>query len=158
MGTLTDTLKDLKDEMRGIKEQVSHVEDCAPNQTRLISSGATSATASSGAEPSDWWYAVGKGKHGASGVFSSWAEASSFVVGISGAIAETFRDTSRPWSLSKRVRSSPSLSPRTRSLSMVKVLLVGPPIGPIGALEEVPNNLCISTNMVVECPTLRILS
>lgn len=92
VGTLTDTLKDLKNEMRGIKEQVARVEDRPSSQTRPTSSGTTAATTSSGAEPSDWWYAVGKGKHGASGVFSSWAEASSLVVGISGAIAKKFRD------------------------------------------------------------------
>ena len=73
VGTLTDTLKDLKDEMWGIKEQVSRVEDRPPNQTYPTSPVTTSTTASS--------------------------------------------------------RSSPSLSPRTLSLPLVKVLLMGPLIG-----------------------------
>ena len=39
VSTLTNTLKDLKDEMWGIKEQVSRVEDRPPNQTRPTSPG-----------------------------------------------------------------------------------------------------------------------
>jgi hypothetical protein len=43
-------------------------------------------------EASGWWHAVGKDKHGASGVFSSWTEASILVLGTSGAVFKKFRD------------------------------------------------------------------
>jgi hypothetical protein len=43
-------------------------------------------------EPADWWYAVGKGKNGTSGVLASWAEASNLVLGISGAVIKKFRE------------------------------------------------------------------
>ena len=112
VGTLTDTLKDLKNEMRGIKEQVARAEDRSPNQTRPTSSAVASTTTSSGAEPSDWWYAVGKGKHGASGVYSSWAEASSLVVGISGAIAKKFRDYQQAAEFVKACQAVPKPKPK----------------------------------------------
>jgi hypothetical protein len=85
---LTSTLKDLKPEMRDIKEQVSRVKDRPSNPTQPTSPSKTWEPPASltpkpaGVEPAGWWHAVGKGKQlGASGVFPSWAEASNLVLG-----------------------------------------------------------------------------
>ena len=112
VGTLTGTLKDLKDEMRGIKVQVFCVDDRPPNQTHPISSGTTSATTSSGAECLDWWYAVGIEKHGASDVFLSWAEASRLLVGISAVIAKKFRDYQQAVEFVKACQVFPEPKPK----------------------------------------------
>jgi hypothetical protein len=95
MGALSDTLKDLKEEMREIKGQVSGSPGPQANQhvpPQATSSPVPPALKPAMTEPTDWWYAVGKGKDGTSGVFPSWAEASNLVLGTSGAIVKKFRD------------------------------------------------------------------
>jgi viroplasmin and RNaseH domain-containing protein len=87
VGALTDTLKDLKTEMQDLKQQVSRTGERPPNSPSV-----SSDSKPSGLDSTDWWHGVGKGKHGASGVFSSWAEASNLVLGISGAVFKKFRD------------------------------------------------------------------
>jgi hypothetical protein len=70
MGALTDTLKDLKEEMREIKGQVSGSPGPQANQhdpPQATSSPGPPALKPAMTEPTDWWYAVGKGKDGTSG-------------------------------------------------------------------------------------------
>ena len=52
--------------------------------------------------PTGWWYAVAKGKDGASGIYDSWAEASVMVNGVSGAIFRKFRDYEDAWDFVQR--------------------------------------------------------
>jgi hypothetical protein len=100
VGALTDTLKDLKQDMNDLKKQVS---TCKESQAEGHKNPSLTPTLDERTparldprpptmEPADWWYAVGKGKNGASGVFPSWAEASSLVLGISRAVIQKFRD------------------------------------------------------------------
>ena len=109
VGALTDTLKDLKEEMRSLKGQVGAVDAARTLQTprpvdpSLPPESGTRTTTNVPppvipeskpvlVEPSDWWYAVVKGKNGASGVFPSWDEASDLVLGVSGALVEKYHD------------------------------------------------------------------
>jgi hypothetical protein len=87
VGALTDTLKDLKTEMQDLKQQVSQT-----GERPLNSPSVSLDPKPSGLDATDWWHGVGKGKHGAFGVFSSWAEASNLVLGIWGAVLKKFRD------------------------------------------------------------------
>jgi hypothetical protein len=105
VGVLTDTLKDLRKDMNNIKSQVLTGDRYQPHQSDppWMSSGRGGHPVSSEAEPTRlepnptmepayWWYAVGKGKNGVSGVFPSWAEASKFVLGILGAVIKKFQE------------------------------------------------------------------
>lgn len=74
---------------------------------------------SSGA-PTGWWYAVAKGKDGASGIYDSWAEASVMVNGVSGAIYRKFRDYEDAWDFVQRYLDSVASS-RTASSTSPKL-------------------------------------
>jgi hypothetical protein len=100
VGAFTDTLKDLKQDMNDLKKQVLTGKESQaeghknPPLTPTLDERAPARLEPSPPtmEPADWWYAVGKGKNGASGVFPSWAEASSLVLGTSGAVIKKFQD------------------------------------------------------------------
>jgi hypothetical protein len=62
--------------------------------------------ANSGGAPTGWWYAVAKGKEGASGIYDSWAEASVMVNGVSGAIYRKFREYEDAWDFVQRYLDS----------------------------------------------------
>jgi hypothetical protein len=113
MNALTDTLKDLKEEMREIKGRVSDGTTAAlEHPTEQASPSPAWRAQPAAVEPADWWYAVSKGKNGASGVFPTWTEASHLVLGVSGAAVKKFREYKEA---NDYVRSRQSPSPRDRS-------------------------------------------
>ena len=109
MGALTDTLQGLRNDMKslcgnispddtGFGRESSPPADSPPSVPPIAPplSGATlraprgSPTVSG--EPIEWWYAVYKGRDGASGDLPSWAEASPLVLGVIGAVVKKFRE------------------------------------------------------------------
>jgi hypothetical protein len=98
VSALTDTLQGLRNDMKDLKGHVSPQSEAPRTQApvRTAPSSDTPPTRSEqvavGNEPTEWWYAVGKGKNGGSGVFPSWTEASDLVLGTSGALVKKFRD------------------------------------------------------------------
>jgi len=110
MGALTDTLQGLRYDMQDLRGQVTSNSESVPDHARQSDPPPVSASSRTAprtgtsarpaplearpgvADPAEWWYAVAKGKDGASGVFPSWAEASPLILGISGAVVKKFRD------------------------------------------------------------------
>jgi hypothetical protein len=101
MTALTTTLQGLRNDMQDLRGHVSSNAGPARDQARQSDPPLTSVPSSRtlGAPPepilveppADWWYAVAKGKDGASGVFPSLAEASPLTLGTSGAVSKKFR-------------------------------------------------------------------
>lgn len=96
MGALTDTLQGLRSDMKDLKTQATpngkspRNAACQAGPSVILPTLSEHRTAQ--AEPANWWYRVGKGKNGATGVFPAWAEASVLILGTSGAIVKKFRD------------------------------------------------------------------
>jgi hypothetical protein len=113
MSALTDTLKDLKEEMREIKGRVSDGAAMPQAQpTENLSPPPAWRDRPEEIGPADWWYTVNQGRNGASGVFPTWAEASHLVLGISGATVKKFRNYEEA---TEHVKRHQSPSPRDRS-------------------------------------------
>lgn len=122
MGALTETLQGLRNDMKDLKGQVSSNTELPLQETRPSDPPWSQGVATTSSrintlpippepkptvvEPSDWWYAVGKGKDGLSGVFPSWAEASHLVLGISGSVVKKFRDYNKAVEFVKTYRAS----------------------------------------------------
>jgi hypothetical protein len=118
MGALTDTLQGLRNDMQDLRGHVSPKAESTRDQVRqsdssLISPPPPATTPPAPlepkpvlVEPADWWYAVGKGKDGASGVFPSWAEASHLILGVSGSVVKKFRDYAKAVEFVKTFQAS----------------------------------------------------
>jgi hypothetical protein len=112
MGALTDTLQGLRSDMQDLKTQSGPNSEPPRNVARQAEPSVILPTLSdqrtTQAEPADWWYGVGKGRNGATGVFPSWTEASGLILGTSGAVVKKFRDYDKAAEFVMTCRSSES--------------------------------------------------